>query len=169
MNDTDRGLGKQDARGRESRALTRRWRGWHTQPHVSQTRQKRGQLTDGCTDARMHRHTYRRQHTNPRTHHTALQTSGRPRDTHARTHRCGPGPHAHLAQARAPGPLRPAGRRWPRSPGVFIYSFVSMNVCTRLLPPLEAGAAAFVPGAGHSPGPASGVPPTLQGRRGLQT
>lgn len=108
-------------------------------------------------DRRMHRHTYSsRENTQTRRHTTQLHRCRADPKTHTRTHRCGPGPHAHLAQARAPGPLRPAPRRWPRSPSMFIYSFVSMNVCARLLPPPGAGAAAFVLGAGHSPGPALG-------------
>lgn len=99
-------------------------------------------------DRRMHRHTYSStENTRTRRHTTQLHRCRADPRTHRRTHRCGPGPHAHLTQARAPGPLRPALRRWPRSPSLFIYSFVSMNVCTRLLPP--PGAGCRVPGLPH--------------------
>lgn len=109
---------------------------------LTQARRRRGQMTD----ARMRRHTHgSTKNTQTHRHTTSLlrrRADARPR---ARTHRCGPGPHAHRTQARAPGPLLPALRRWPCSPSMFIYSFVSMNVCARPLPPLGTGAAAFVP------------------------
>lgn len=75
-------------------------------------------MTDGCT---MHRHTFStRENTQTRRHATRLRRR-RADPGHTRAHRCGPGPHAYLAQARALGPQRPAGRRWPLSPGMFIY------------------------------------------------
>lgn len=75
-------------------------------------------MTDGCT---MHRHTFStRENAQTRRHATQLHRR-RADPGHTRAHRRGPGPHAHLAQARALGPQRPAGRRWPLSPDMFIY------------------------------------------------
>lgn len=137
-----------------------------TAPCITDTQEERPD------DRRMHHaQTHiqlQREHTNPQTHHTAPQTSGRPRDTRAHTQVRPRATRTPRTGTRA-GPLRPAGGRWPRSPGMFIYSFVSMNVCTRLLPPPGASAAAFVLGAGHSPGPASGFLGRCRGRRGLQS
>lgn len=135
MNDTDRGLGKPDARERASRALTRRWRGWHTQPHVSQTQQKRGQLTDGCTDAPTH----------------IQQTTHKPSDTPQNSPDVGPTQGHTRARTqvrlRATRTPRTGTRAWPSAAGWEkvaaltrrVYLLICINERLYPIPPASGG------------------------------
>lgn len=110
-------------------------------------------MTDGCT---MHRHIqHQREHTDAQTRHAAPQTSGRLRDTRARTDAALGRTHTLPRRARwaLSGRLGEGGRSHLAC--FFINTNLSMNVCTSIPPP-AAGPAALVLFAGHSPDPHRG-------------
>lgn len=88
-------------------------------------------MTDGrCT---MHRHIqHQREHTDAQTRHAAPQTSGRPRDTRARTDA------ALAASHTSPRRVEPSAAGWEKVAAhlacFFINTNLSMNACTLLLP-----------------------------------
>lgn len=124
-------------------------------------------MTDGCTT---HRHTYStRENTQTRRHATQLHRRRADPGTHSRAHTVAAPGHTHTSHRHARWALSGRLGEGGRAHLACLFANLSMNVCTRHLPPPGAGAAAFVLFSGHSPDQHRGSSDAVGGgRRGLQ-
>lgn len=118
-------------------------------------------MTDGCTNAQTHS----TEHSNPQTPDTAPRTSGRPRDTRARTQVRSRATRTPLTGTRA----RPSAAGWEKVAALtrHVYLLICINERLYLTPPAPGGRGRRIcPRRGTLNETSIRVPPTLRGVEG---